>query len=197
MNNNIKFDKESTTCAIKPVVDTTSIFSGIDNNDFKIKELPQMQFFSDEDTSDELNTIKENYKLICQDSNNILQILLENIVTKSLMLYYLLFFVELKLKYYLIINSKLELEYIENCDHNLLKLIEISSGVDIRIKFSKLRYLLNQFKDKNGHCLNLIQYSNYKYNYIKKSRKIIFEYEMSTVEIKNMEEVILWLNSHI
>lgn len=163
----------------------------------EISELPEINFIDKKNDKKELDSIKESYMIICQDLNNILQILLKSVVNKPLMIYYLLLYVELKLKYYLIINSKLNLELIENYNHDLPRLIETSNQANVTISFSKLRYLLAKFKTLDGNSLNLCQYSNYKYNHIKRSRKLIFNYTVTEVERENIKEVILWLNLHI
>lgn len=141
--------------------------------------------------------ILNNYKLLIEDSFKILNLYLENNINKPLILYNLFFVVELYLKYYLIRKTTLSIEEIENYGHEIFLLLDLANKVEKYIDFNELKQLLKKFKDKNNHSLNLNKYYDFKYNRKKKINYLIFDFKINKSEIKNVKDVIKWLQCHM
>lgn len=165
------------------------------NNKFDIKSLPEIENIACNSVNRILNDIKENYKLLIDDAYKLLNASLNYNLTKSTIYYNLLFYVEISIKYYLIVVSELNVEKVEKYGHNIYRLIAACKQYDVF--FEKLRFLLDKIKDKTNKKVDLSKYYNYKYNKEIGETLLIFESEISSSERKNVKEVIEWLDLHI
>ena len=165
------------------------------NNKFDVKSLPEIESIVCNSVNRILDDIKENYKLLKDDAYKLLNASLNYNLTKSTIYYNLLFYVEISIKYYLIVVSELNVEEVEKYGHNIYRLIAACKQYDV--SFEKLRFLLNKIKDKSNKKVDLSKYYNYKYNKEIGETPLIFETEISSNERKNVKEVIEWLSLHI
>lgn len=167
------------------------------SKNFDIATLPNISQYISAEARDQANHLKENYKTIKQDALNILCFSINNKLSKPMILYNLLFFVEISFKYYLINSSNLNIDKIENHKHKIFELINSIKKVDNNINFDKLMYLLKKFKDKDGKSLDFSRYYNYKYNREIGNIALIMDLEMKQPDIEIVKEVIEWLNLHM
>ena len=165
------------------------------NNKFQINTLPDIQDITNSSANNILDEIKENYKTLRDDAREILNVSLNNSLSKPTIYYNLIFYVEISIKYYLIVMSELNVEKVENYGHDIYRLIEISKQYNA--SFEKLRFLLDKIKDRNNKKVDLSKYYNYKYNKEIGEMPLIFDLEINGNERKIVKEVIEWLSSHI
>ena len=165
------------------------------NSRFDIKSLPEIQDIACNNVNKILDNIKDNYKLLKSDAYNLAIASLNYNLTKSTIYYNLLYYVEISIKYYLIVASELNVEEVEKYGHDIYRLIALAK--QFNISFEKLRFLLDKIKDKSNKKVDLSKYYNYKYNKEIGETALIFELEISSNERKNVKEVIEWLNLHI
>ena len=165
------------------------------NNKFQINTLPDIQDITNSSAKDILDEIKDNYKMLKDDACKILNVSLNNSLSKPTIYYNLHFYVEISIKYYLLVMSELNLKEVENYGHNIYRLIEVSKKYNV--SFEKLRFLLDKLKDKSNKKVDLSKYYNYKYNKEIGETPLIFEPEISSNEKKNVKEVIEWLDLQI
>ena len=165
------------------------------NSEFDIKSLPEIGNIVCNNVSKLLDDIKSNYKLLKDDAYKLLIASLNYNLTKSIIYYNLLFYVEISIKYYLIIASELNIEEVEKYGHDIYRLIAIAKQYNA--SFDKLRFLLDKIKDKSNKKVDLSKYYNYKYNKEIGETPLIFEPELSSNERKIIKEVIEWLSLHI
>lgn len=165
------------------------------NNKFQINTLPDIQDIINSSANNILDEIKENYKMLRDDAREILNVSLNNSLSKPTIYYNLIFYVEISIKYYLIVMSELNVEKVENYGHDIYRLIEVSKQYNA--SFEKLRFLLDKIKDRNNKKVNLSKYYNYKYNKEIGEMPLIFDLEINGNERKIVKEVIEWLSSHI
>lgn len=165
------------------------------NSRFDIKSLPEIQDIACNNVNKILDNIKDNYKLLKCDAYNLVIASLNYNLTKSTIYYNLLYYVEISIKYYLIVASELNVEEVEKYGHDIYRLIALAK--QFNNSFEKLRFLLNKIKDKSNIKVDLSKYYNYKYNKEIGETPLIFEPEISGNERKNVKEVIEWLNLHI
>lgn len=165
------------------------------NNKFQINTLPDIQDITNSSANNILDEIKENYKTLRDDAREILNVSLNNSLSKPTIYYNLIFYVEISIKYYLIVMSELNVEKVENYGHDIYRLIEVSKQYNA--SFEKLRFLLDKIKDRNNKKVNLSKYYNYKYNKEIGEMHLIFDLEINGNERKIVKEGIEWLSSHI
>ncbi len=165
------------------------------NNKFQINTLPDIQDITNSSANNILDEIKENYKTLRDDAREILNVSLNNSLSKPTIYYNLIFYVEISIKYYLIVMSELNVEKVENYGHDIYRLIEVSKQYNA--SFEKLRFLLDKIKDRNNKKVNLSKYYNYKYNKEIGEMPLIFDLEINGNERKIVKEGIEWLSSHI
>ena len=165
------------------------------NRKFDIKVLPEIQDITCNSVNNILDEIKENYKLLRSDSYTLLNASLNCNLSKSTIYYNLIFYVEISIKYYLIVVSKLNIEGVERYGHDIYRLIVASKYYNA--SFEKLRFLLDRIKDRNNKKVDLSKYYNYKYNKEIGEMPLIFEPEISSSEKKIVKEVIEWLSLQI
>lgn len=121
------------------------------NNKFQINTLPDIQDIINSSANNILDEIKENYKMLRDDAREILNVSLNNSLSKPTIYYNLIFYVEISIKYYLIVMSELNVEKVENYGHDIYRLIEVSKQYNA--SFEKLRFLLDKIKDRNNKKL--------------------------------------------
>lgn len=158
------------------------------NNKFQINTLPDIQDITNSSANNILDEIKENYKTLRDDAREILNVSLNNSLSKPTIYYNLIFYVEISIKYYLIVMSELNVEKVENYGHDIYRLIEVSKQYNA--SFEKLRFLLDKIKDRNNKKVNLSKYYNYKYNKEIGEMPLIFDLEINGNERKIVKKVI-------
>jgi len=165
------------------------------NNEFDIEELPIFKTIIEESIADSLNEVKENYKLLMSDAYKLASYSLNEKLYLPTAYYNLLFYVEISLKYYLLIQSELTITQIENYGHNIPLLINKIKKKNKSIE--RLKFLISKIKMKNGKKLDITKYYNYKYNKEMGNAPLIFDFEMNKNEQNMIKEVIEWVSSHI
>jgi hypothetical protein len=159
------------------------------NKYFNIDNLPEVIEFSNGIITNELDKFKENYRLLIDDEYKILNFCLENNLSKPNIYYHLCFYIEISLKYFLLVYSDdLNIGEIEKCGHDIHRLIDLAKKYTISM--DKLQNLLNELYDKEGKVLDLSKYFNYKYNKAIGDPKLILEYEINSNEKNVVKEVI-------
>ena len=118
------------------------------NSKFDIKSLPEIQDIACNNVNKILDDIKENYKLLKGDAYKLLIASLNYNLTKSTIYYNLLYYVEISIKYYLIVASELNVKEVEKYGHDIYRLV--AKAKQFNVFFEKLRFLLDKIKDKSG-----------------------------------------------
>ena len=163
-------------------------------NKFNVTFLPELteDFVSSVQT--EVDKLKQNYKFLRRDICQILKIALENDITKPTIYYNLFFLIELSLKYYLLINSDLQINEVERLNHNTEELIEKCRQYE---NFDEFLFLLNKLKRYNDKKIDYSRYQHFKDNKEKGKSSLIFKLTMKAKERQTVKEVIEWLELHI
>jgi|GEM_PF-3182841 hypothetical protein len=162
---------------------------------FEITQIPE--------TSDVVNKIVEknveiiifNYVCLIRDLIDITMYTLNKDIVKPLIFYNTCFLVELSLKYYLIRSTKLNINDVEEKGHNIVELMR--SAKEIGLDVDELQFLLQKFRNRENHRLDLNNYYNYKYNREIGQDKLIFDFECSDKEKNNIKEVMEWIKRYI
>lgn len=89
------------------------------NSKFDIKSLPEIEDIACNNVNKILDNIKDNYKLLKCDAYNLVIASLNYNLTKSTIYYNLLYYVEISIKYYLIVASELNVEEVEKYGHDI------------------------------------------------------------------------------
>ncbi len=164
-------------------------------NKFDVALLPEIQDITSNCIDNTLDDIKEDYRLLKEESYTLLNYSISSNLSKATTYYNLIFYVEISIKYYLILTSELSIEKIERYGHDIYRLIDVCKQCDN--SFEKLRFLLEKIKDKNNKKVNLSKYYNFKYNKEIGELPLIFELKISNYERKIVKEVVEWVNLHI
>ncbi len=164
------------------------------NSKFEINILPQINDITSNSIDEIINSIKANYNLLRKDAHILLNASIDKNLSKPTIYYNLIFFIEISLKYYLIVVSELNIEDVEKIGHDIYRLIEVSKQYNKM--FEKLKFLLNRIKNGNNK-IDLSKYYNYKYNKEIGIIPLIFDLKINNNEKIIVEEVIEWLDLHI
>lgn len=164
-------------------------------NNLDVKVLPEINEITYNSVDNILNEIKENYRLLKEDAYTLLNISLNSNLSKATIYYNLIYYVEISIKYYLIIVSDLNVEQVERYGHDLYRLIAVCKQYDA--SFEEIRFLLDKIKDKNNKKIDLSKYYNFKYNKEIGAKPLIFIKEIDISERRIVKEVIKWVKLHI
>lgn len=165
------------------------------NNKFDVNVLPCIQDFTSNSVNKIIDEIKENYKTLQEDAYKIVDFSLKNNLSGPTIYYNLIFYVEISLKYYLIVISELNIGEVERYGHDIYRLISKAKQNDA--SFNKLKFLLDKIKDKHNEKVDLSKYYNYKYNKEIGVLPLIFELKMNNDGKNIIKEVIKWISLHI
>lgn len=164
-------------------------------NKFDVVQLPEIQDITSNCIDSTLDDIKENYRRLKEESYTLLNFSISSGLSKATTYYNLIFYVEISVKYYLILTSELSIEKIERCGHDIYRLIAVCMQYDV--SFEKLRFLLDKIKDKSNNKVDLSKYYNFKYNKEIGELPLIFESKISNYERKMIKDVVEWVSLHI
>ena len=137
----------------------------------------------------------KNYKIIYYDALNILNLSLNNNISKPLIMYNFIFFVEIALKFYL--SKFLSIDKFENKRHDIYQLVDMANNQENSVNFEELKEMLKKFKNKNNQNLEYKVYYNYKYNHKIGEQELIFDYNINEKDKNRIEEVVEWIKNHI
>jgi len=162
---------------------------------FEIRQIPETSNIVNKIVEKNIEIIISNYIYLIRDLINITMYTLTKDIVKPLILYNTCFLVELSLKYYLIRSVKLNINYVEEKGHNIVDLMRDSKEIGLDV--DELQFLLQKFRNRENHRLDLNNYYNYKYNREIGQDKLIFDFECSDKEKDNIKEVIEWIKRYI
>lgn len=162
---------------------------------FEITQIPEASDIVNKIVKSNIDIIISNYVYLIADLINITMYTLTKDIVKPLIVYNTCFLVELSLKYYLIRNTKLNINEVEGKGHNIVDLMRRTKEIGLDV--DELQFLLQKFRNRENHKLDLNNYYNYKYNREIGQDKLIFDFECSDKEKKNIEEVIDWIKRYI
>lgn len=129
---------------------------------FQIVQIPETPDIVNKIVESNIEIIISNYVCLIKDLINITMYALNNDIVKPLIIYNTCFLVELSLKYYLIRSAKLNINEVEGKGHNIVELMRISKSIGLDV--DELQFLLQKFRNRENHRLDLNNYYNYKYN---------------------------------
>lgn len=161
---------------------------------FNIESIPQLENPVEEATKKTLDIIQNNYKQIIEDFIRLIDISIDKI-SKPITLFNLFFIVEIWAKYYLIYKSFMDINHIEGKKHGLKDLFRCLYIQNLDC--SELEEMLKKFKDKDGNCLNIDTYYDFKYNKKRNKEDIIFDYEYFEDEKERVKDVIEWIEQYL
>lgn len=164
-------------------------------NSFEIKDLPEISDCIKKVADEKIKIINSNYVYLIRDLIIITNFELNTNRIKPLIMYDAFFLLELTLKYYLIRYSDFNVKEIEEKGHNIVDLIKIAK--DYGVDADELNFLLQKFRNKEMHKLDLNNYYNYKYNREIGKDSLIFDYECSDKEKNNIKDVIEWVKKYV
>lgn len=162
---------------------------------FKITQMPETIDIVNKIVESNIELIISNYVCLIRDLINITMYTLTEDIVKPLIVYNTCFLVELSLKYYLIRSAKLNINEVEGKGHNIVDLMRISKEIGLDV--DELQFLLQKFRNRKNHRLDLNNYYNYKYNREIGQDKLIFDFECNDKEKNNIKEVIEWIKRYI
>ena len=162
---------------------------------FQIVQIPETPDIVNKIVESNIEIIISNYVCLIKDLINITMYALNNDIVKPLIIYNTCFLVELSLKYYLIRSAKLNINEVEGKGHNIVELMRISKSIGLDV--DELQFLLQKFRNRENHRLDLNNYYNYKYNREIGQDKLIFDFECSDKEKSNIKEVMEWIKRYV
>ena len=162
---------------------------------FQIVQIPETPDIVNKIVESNIEIIISNYVCLIKDLINITMYALNNDIVKPLIIYNTCFLVELSLKYYLIRSAKLNINEVEGKGHNIVELMRISKSIGLDV--DELQFLLQKFRNRENHRLDLNNYYNYKYNREIGQDKLIFDFECSDKEKSNIKEVLEWIKRYV
>lgn len=162
---------------------------------FEIVQIPETPDIVNKIVESNIEIIISNYVCLIKDLINITMYTLNNDIVKPLIIYNTCFLVELSLKYYLIRSAKLNINEVEGKGHNIVELMSRSKSIGLDV--DELQFLLQKFRNRENHRLDLNNYYNYKYNREIGQDKLIFDFECSDKEKSNIKEVMEWIKRYV
>lgn len=162
---------------------------------FDIEIIPEIQMSFENQIDEDLRDICDNYVFLIKNTIKILEISLTENIIKPLTIYNVFFAAELFLKLYLVKNSMLEINKIDEYKHDILGLAKCAQEIDVKVK--ELTDLLFKFKDKNNNELKMKFYYDFKYNRKLNSQELIFGFDLDDDDKKYVKEVMRWINYRI
>ena len=162
---------------------------------FQIVQIPETPDIVNKIVESNIEIIISNYVCLIKDLINITMYALNNDIVKPLIIYNTCFLVELSLKYYLIRSAKLNINEVEGKGHNIVELMRISKSIGLDA--DELQFLLQKFRNRENHRLDLNNYYNNKYNREIGQDKLIFDFECSDKEKSNIKEVMEWIKRYV
>lgn len=162
---------------------------------FEITQIPETPNTINKIVESNIEIIISNYVYLIKDLINITMYTLNKDIVKPLIIYNTCFLVELSLKYYLIRIAKLNINEVEVKGHNIVELMRISKEIGLDV--DELQFLLQKFRNRENHRLDLNNYYNYKYNREIGEDKLIFNFECSDKEKNNIKEVMEWIKRYV
>jgi len=166
------------------------------NKAFELEYLPDISDTISEKTKQIRQEIIDNYIYLKDNSLYILNCCTNNLIIKPLTFFNLFFYIEIFLKTKLILETYLSLEEIENYGHDIYRMIHYLSENN-NINFQGFKYLINKIKSKNDDRLDFSKYYNFKYNKEIGNNKLIFNNQLTKLDLKTIKDVIEWLDLHI
>ena len=167
------------------------------NKKFKLDNIPDLSSninnklnYTVNNTVDE---IFNNYRIIAKDSKKTVEQSLEIKISKPLIMYNLMFMIEIYLKFYLLKFKSIR--DVEKLKHNIYNLIEETKNME-KNDFEELVDLLKRIKNKNNRNVDYNNYYNFKYNHEIEQNDLIFNYECTEKDILSVKDVIEWMNSN-
>ena len=162
---------------------------------FQIVQIPETPDIVNKIVESNIEIIISNYVCLIKDLINITMYALNNDIVKPLIIYNTCFLVELSLKYYLIRSAKLNINEVEGKGHNIVELMRISKSIGLDV--DELQFLLQKFRNRENHRLDLNNYYNYKYNREIGQDNLIFDFKCSDKEKSNIKEVMEWIKIYV
>ncbi len=141
----------------------------------------------------------ENYERLIKGNINILEKIIENEDSKSLLLYNYGTIIELFLKMILLKLNLIDIKKIGDMDHNISEMFKIIiEKCDDQSLIAKLRYIKSRMmllKNSDNHTINMNDYPDFRYNHQKGNYNLIFTEKISTYDIKHIKEAIECIKS--
>lgn len=162
---------------------------------FEIAQIPETPDIVNKIVESNIEIIISNYVCLIKDLIDITIYTLNKDIVKPLIMYNTCFLVELSLKYYLIRNAKLNIDEVEGKGHNIVELMRKSKEVGLDV--DELQFLLQKFRNRENHRLDLNNYYNYKYNREIGQDNLIFDFKCSDKEKSNIKEVMEWIKRYV
>lgn len=166
------------------------------NKAFELEHLPDISDTISEKTKQIRQEIIDNYIYLKDNSLSVLNCCANNLIIKPLTFFNLFFYIEMFLKTKLILETYLSLEEVENYGHDIYRMMYYLSENN-NINFQGFKYLINKIKSKSDERLDFAKYYNFKYNKEIGNSKLIFNTQLTKLDLKTIKEVIEWLDLHI
>lgn len=166
------------------------------NNLFELDALPESSVDISNVTYEINKSVVDTYIALTQGSLDVLNYCCDNYVLKPLTIYYFFYYLELYFKTYLLVNYPVNVFDVDKYEHDFTGIVKYIKN-NSSINFEGFYVRLKRFKDKDGNTVNYSKFSDFKYNRTKGSEQLIFDLELLDEDIKNIKDVILWLENHM
>ena len=174
----------------------SSIIKRESNRLFDLDVLPESSIDISNVTYEINKNVVDTYVALTQSSLDVLNYCCDNYVLKPLTVYYFFYYLELYFKTYLLINYPVNVFDVDRYEHDftgIVKYIKDNSSINFEGFYERLK----RFKDKDGNTVNYSKFSDFKYNRTKDSEQLIFDLALLDEDIKNIKDVIVWLENHM
>lgn len=168
----------------------------INEKSFELNYLPEL-YNAISDTANEIKKeIIDNYIMLTNNARGLIIYSCENNLSKPITMYNLFYYLEMFFKMKLLTKYSLKIEEVDKYEHDISGMINYIKNHD-NINFDGLMYLLRKIRDKNNKGFEYSKYYHFKYNKAKDSDELIFNLKLTDEDIKNVKDVIKWLDSHM
>lgn len=163
---------------------------------FNLNSLPDLPNSLSSIASEINKKIINSYMNIKSDALKMLNCCLENRISKPLTIYQLFYYIEISFKLKLLESSYMKLTEIDACKQNICMLMKHLKDI-MDINFSGFMYRIKKIKNKDGVTVDFLHYYDFKYNREFNSINLIFNSELTEDDIKQIKDVIKWLNTNV
>lgn len=135
-----------------------------------------------------------NYDKLISDNISILNIMLDDIKNKAIIVYNFGLVIELFLKMILLKYGLANILDISKYNHNISDMYNdiFKSNINPKIKkiCSNIKDRATLIKQSNGNTVNYNDYANFRYNHKKRESDLIFNEDIKNDDIKHIKEAI-------
>ena len=163
---------------------------------FDINDIPENVGDVSEETYKIRKEVIDTYVTLTQDSLKTLNYCCDSLISKPLTMFYLFYYLELYFKTYILVNYPVDVFDVDKYEHEFTDIIKYIID-NSKINFEGFYARLKKIKNRDGETINYTKFSDFKYNRAKDSNRLIFDLSLSKEDVKNIKDVITWIENHM